>query len=744
MIKLKKAYNLKIMFVAIGVLCLFGNALYPCAISRNSLRVPIGQGGIYKSIKKEQVIKKIEHLLSNSDYTLKELKNKFKNDKEPRLLIICGNDDTRTIQEAAKLYEEGIVDYIFTTGGHARFTVSLIEKIVLEHGSAKISKSETITKKNLKKVLPELWELYNQGRLGERVTLSEAELTKDVLVERFNVSKQAVFSEKLSRNTSQNFIYVKKDIVELEEKMGINFKTIFYIQIPHQQLRAKFTFNKAFKEEIRSGKVKGLSHTAKYDRSMLDQKELIKILIGEIWRIVIYSAKGDLIDFDKKDNNVQAWRTIAQDYWQFVNILVQEHGDVDDLRDFLYSLAKVAGYENRKDLIDGLDGSIFPEVKKLIAWVYKAGTSKTDKSVDDIMSGYKKNMISKIDRGMQEFNLGKKISVSWTPGGTIKSSKPAIKTSKGNISIKKLNRIESEDDVKFIIDYICHLRRDGLSTLILNKPNTQGKLMQDFLIIERHPETGEIEYWYVERWSENRAILREDALPETIRAVGRFLGIMHNSSRTFRSTVQRHPDHYTFKQALNLLLSPDATWYKILDSYLSNNERRLVKACLSEIRRFWTSALLNQLSYQAIPSDMNFGNLFFNDKGDEVLDIIDLDNVRMGYKIEDFFGSLVHTGHETLYVGNLRKDLAEFLAGYNETAEVKLTQSELRALPILFITIPMIHIAYTISLELEVDLEKSVQANIQTLKEIIEQFSNESIQPSIAPLINLKKILTNT
>ena len=362
--------NSKIIVFFISIVFLYNNVSYPFSISKDSLRVPLVQENIYSIIKIEQAIAALGNLLSFSP-TLAELKAQFRNDKKPKLLIICGNDDLKTVQAAAELYKEGVVNYIFTTGGQARLTIPLIKNIVLEYGSVKISKDEEVTKENLEKVLPELQKLYDQGKLRERVTLSESELIKNVLEEKLGVFKDAIFFESRSTNTPRNFIYAKEEIARLEKEIGISLETIFYIQVPHQQLRTRFTFNNIFEEQIKTGKIKGVSYTIKYDTTTISQKELIKLLSGEVWRIVIYSAKNDLLDFDRAGNRIQPWSTIDPKYWRFINMLIQYYNDDFDMRGFLYNLAEAAGYKNKEDLMGNLDGSMPQGLNSLISWVYQ-------------------------------------------------------------------------------------------------------------------------------------------------------------------------------------------------------------------------------------------------------------------------------------------------------------------------------------------------------------------------------------
>jgi hypothetical protein len=100
------------------------------------------------------------------------------------------------------------------------------------------------------------------------------------------------------------------------------------MQLPLQQFRTQATFNRVFEKELREGSVKGISWTVDYNSSGFDREDLIKALIVEMWRIVIYTVKGDLIpqygDILPK-NGIEGLNSISEEYWRAVKELVTQY-----------------------------------------------------------------------------------------------------------------------------------------------------------------------------------------------------------------------------------------------------------------------------------------------------------------------------------------------------------------------------------------------------------------------------------
>jgi len=285
--------------------------------------------------------------LSDKDYAVNVFDDRFKKTRDKNIIIICGNDNLDTVTAAARLYKEGIVGYIFTTGGQARLTIPLIENIVKKYGSVRISKREEINESNIANILPQLIDLYERGRLKERVSYSESEFIRNLLINHYNIPAKHVLYESSSTNTPQNFQYAKNIILRLKPKGRLPIENVFYIQTPLQQLRTYFTFNKIFREELQTGKIKGISYTITYKEPKTIDEGLVKILLSEIWRIILYTRKGDLanieIDSNAKPIVKSPVDSLSREAWMAASVLSNYVTKNREIKTFLDKLSKASG-----------------------------------------------------------------------------------------------------------------------------------------------------------------------------------------------------------------------------------------------------------------------------------------------------------------------------------------------------------------------------------------------------------------
>ncbi|MCM8775980.1 MAG: phosphotransferase, partial [Candidatus Omnitrophica bacterium] len=293
----------------------------------------------------------------------------------------------------------------------------------------------------------------------------------------------------------------------------------------------------------------------------------------------------------------------------------------------------------------------------------------------------------------REFGIRDVTGIGMIAGGAGWKSQaiPVLMTPSGDFAIKSLKRVEGELDAQFVHGYARHLIARGIPIMSVPKRNTEGLKPGDYYTVFRFSESEPYRYYALDRWAEGREISRRDATPSSFRAVGRMLGKIHNHSRDFdlrddkdpRIQMDRVPQHYSFKYALDCILKPDAEWYRTTAAVMTGEDRALVDSVIEQTRNFWTPERLDKLVYHAIMSDFNFANLKFDEAGENVTAVFDLDNARRGYRIEDFFPPLIHAGRpgETVYTENLAGNLRFLLEGYNQTSLYELTQDEREALP---------------------------------------------------------------
>ncbi len=290
---------------------------------------------------------------------------------------------------------------------------------------------------------------------------------------------------------------------------------------------------------------------------------------------------------------------------------------------------------------------------------------------------------------VNEFGLGEILNVQLVHGGAGIESEPfpVIETPKGKFAIKRL-KVESTEDARFIMDYVRYLKENGIPIPLIRKQGSEGKIADDFFTAFSSEDTGEERFYSVEPWVEGREISRKDVSPATLKAVGRMLGKIHKLACTYSSTYKRHPEHYSLERAIKTVVTSGAVLHAELESRLTREEMSIIDTALSEVNSYWTPERFKLLSsyMQLIPSDLNFGNIIFNETGEEIIAIFDWDNARIGYRFEDLFATLVQTGRrgESYHIGKLQEVLATFLEGYQETTQPLFTQEEIDALPTFF------------------------------------------------------------
>ncbi|MBU1147182.1 MAG: YdcF family protein [Candidatus Omnitrophica bacterium] len=274
--RISKVYNFGIMTVMICLILLSTDVLYSFPLPKETLRLQIGmQDDTFDRLRIFLELQKI--------FTFLAERNELPSRNVPAdLLILFGNDDIKTIEKAAGVYKDGLVNNIVVSGGRGRLAEPLIEHAQKEEYAIK-------------------------GDLG---VISEAEIMKQLLINN-GVPEDKIIIEDKSTNTKENADNIK---TKLEEKNFLQWTAVI-MQVPLQQRRARLTFEKTFEKEIASGDVRYMSY-APYvpDVVKMSPEELvdsISLCMKEFERFREYGPNGkNHMREAEIDNEVQS----AYDY----------------------------------------------------------------------------------------------------------------------------------------------------------------------------------------------------------------------------------------------------------------------------------------------------------------------------------------------------------------------------------------------------------------------------------------------
>lgn len=255
--KIKKACNFRSIFI-IFTIFLFSTVVYASIVSEDALRLPVGtQDDTLERIKALLELQKVFAFLAEQ--------NELPVSSDPAdLLIIFGNDDIRTIERAAQVYNDGLANNVAACGG----TKGRLHKDLVKHIRE--------TKYNIS---------------GDLNLLSEAEIIKQVLVVN-GVPEDKIILEERSAHTRQNVDELKAVL----HKRGVQKFTAILIQKPLQQMRARLTFEKGFEEEIEAGDVRYISYAAYLPYiTEMSREELAKSIVlckEEFGKFEEYGPRG--------------------------------------------------------------------------------------------------------------------------------------------------------------------------------------------------------------------------------------------------------------------------------------------------------------------------------------------------------------------------------------------------------------------------------------------------------------------
>ncbi|MBN1622309.1 MAG: methyltransferase [Endomicrobiales bacterium] len=305
-----------------------------------------------------------------------------KDDVDADVVIICGNDDMDTFRAALDLYEEGRVKKIFISAGFGRLTYPLIKAMVEAGIPIRISNTETLKDDSDIERL-NLDALDKEGRIREVIKITEADAVKQAMmyfarIDGIDLDESDIILERVSTNTYENFVQSKPLLEQIRiELAGDGPLRVVYVAKPLQLLRTKGNFNVVFQAELEDGSIQGQAYTSEYRRP-LDTQEYIRQLVMEMWKLVIYSAKGDaVIDLQEGLNS------IPDIYWDYAYTLLSECTDKSALRKQMRDLALITTidgdsrevFESMDSLISKLeerDITITPSLMKFMDWAYES------------------------------------------------------------------------------------------------------------------------------------------------------------------------------------------------------------------------------------------------------------------------------------------------------------------------------------------------------------------------------------
>jgi len=611
-------------------------------------------------------------------------------DVPPDAFLVLGNPDLRTFLEFAAHWkrmtqQHGRAIPIVLAGGRGRGTVPLIER-TLAHYAASAALDED-----------------ERARLEEALTdetVNETDVVRLILRKEGIPNELLLIEEVPSKNTAENFATTRRIIDRVVA--GRPSPRIALVTHPPLLLRAQATARKIW---AGTDWIPLRVQAYRLDVAALPDDELIALVGYLAGYPEAYTARYPELNAGSEFRGTQAEHNpsvvtvplTAKD-WVLLRRTQQAFAGFLAVQPVRYDPQRRALVPEAVQPVPGTEGTRSEPVSS------EPGTAT---------------------QVIQAFGLGEIRRVEWVSGGAGLASHPIPKvtTTQGTFGIKRLN-VKSDENANFVMEYVRHLKGHGVPIPAVHKSGTDGTQADHFFVKFQQPDGG-AEYYSVDEWTVGRDILRKDAAIETLRAAGRLLGYIHTHSRRVHVGAAPLLEHWSFTETLKLTTNPAAGWRGALEAQLTPEERELIGLTLDEMRELWTPDRLANVPQQAIPSDLNFGNLKFNAAGDEVIAAFDWDQARIGYRLEDFFAALVQTGRvgEGLYVGSLRDDLAEFLRGYNEVAQPRLTQVEQEALAMLFIAQVMERIA-TLASQLRGDPAtdqqhlESIRISLRALQEV--------------------------
>ena len=247
--------------------------------------------------------------------------------------------------------------------------------------------------------LQQIQDLYVQNlphdeflkRLSQIVHITDAEIMQQIIAREADQSGRkipdgAIVVEKDSKNTKQNFQNCIPLLAEIKTNLGYSASHPLRVVVMHEpylEYRAMahcYAFNEAWKKI----NINWFSYTLGLEQCSMPIDDLARMLLREIGRIVIYTAKRDLVPHYR---GVLGLDAIPRCYWQAVKQLTQDERFAD-ISQRLFRLTQdaqdeIVGLLGWEDLLRKLrevvgEKALAPELMDFIDWIY-APTAQTVK-----------------------------------------------------------------------------------------------------------------------------------------------------------------------------------------------------------------------------------------------------------------------------------------------------------------------------------------------------------------------------
>ncbi|MFH1061684.1 MAG: hypothetical protein V1747_02200 [Candidatus Omnitrophota bacterium] len=297
------------------------------------------------------------------------------NELNADVLLLCGNDDIGTFKETLRLYKAGKIKKILLTGGYGRLTLPLLKSAQKMGFNIRINKDIVINSTDDLTML-QLAGMENpvdldvldaqpdRSEYKKVIPLSESEIIYQIMnalakMLDIDIAPDDLYLETTSTNTPENFKLAMPYLEQIKKDLGKDEIKVAYMQVPYQQFRTKATFNR-FKDEWKDMGVTGISYTTDWDTSKLSQEQIIEMAALESGRLIIYSAKGDLVPLYGDQQGLDA---VPDEYWkQLTHAVFNLNPDAKEkLKQSLFNLSlgvKIDGervFQTEKGLRDYLD-----------------------------------------------------------------------------------------------------------------------------------------------------------------------------------------------------------------------------------------------------------------------------------------------------------------------------------------------------------------------------------------------------
>ncbi|HPS37346.1 MAG TPA: response regulator, partial [Candidatus Omnitrophota bacterium] len=310
----------------------------------------------------------------------------------------------------------------------------------------------------------------------------------------------------------------------------------------------------------------------------------------------------------------------------------------------------------------------------------------SDQLQADIAKAFEGWTPDEIRRLFDEYQLGELRAISFFTHN--EKTLPVLETSKGKFCIKPITDLDpvgKETQMLFVAEVIHRNLQRGVPIPVIYR---SGEKDAEHLIFRiKGGSVDAVRYFMVERWIAGyRSIKREEATPEMMGEVARWLARIHSATAGVRETEWPKLNRWVRDHAFDDMENSRRIFRENIRKNYPPEDSALILSLLDEAFPKVREAL-RKISRQPINSDINFANLFFDDAG-KIREIIDWEASRFGYRIEDFTGLLFRSGRggAKAYVHGTAEELLRALKAYQKEAGTsRLSDEELDILPWFFL-----------------------------------------------------------